>query len=241
MRLVAAAILPFLLLTIIGVPIPDFRPKHSTERFPCENCSCGCRTAAFCWDKCCCHTDQEKLEWAIEHGVKPPKFLVDRVAATGKSTQTVGETKSSKSCCCCSGKSKTNSVVSNGESVKVASQSGSPSASSQVSTSKQIQLKSCASSTRKSCCQKSPIGRSTETSADAKKSKVRIVVLDSLLKCHGIQMALLIFKNCLPTSRQNFEPPIPMQIEKLVIVDQRSSSIYLDADGPVPRSLCVAS
>lgn len=69
-------------------------------RYPCENCACGCTSAEFCWDKCCCHTDAEKLRWANDNGVTPPGFLVDRVK---KSTFMLASLLKSpaKSCCSC--------------------------------------------------------------------------------------------------------------------------------------------
>ncbi|WP_197169427.1 hypothetical protein [Novipirellula galeiformis] len=55
-------------------------PSPAKEgRFPCETCSCGCATAAYCWDQCCCHTDAEKLRWANTNAVAAPSFLVARV------------------------------------------------------------------------------------------------------------------------------------------------------------------
>lgn len=42
------------------------------ERYPCENCPCGCASAGECWRRCCCHTPEERLAWAIENGVRPP-------------------------------------------------------------------------------------------------------------------------------------------------------------------------
>ena len=63
-------------------PLPQLakRGGSSAERHPCESCGCGCSSAAYCWDKCCCHTDEEKLDWAAKNQVQPPKFLVERVA-----------------------------------------------------------------------------------------------------------------------------------------------------------------
>lgn len=61
------------------VPANVAKLSSSAERFPCEHCVCGCFSAAYCWDKCCCHTDEEKLVWAKENGVQPLEFLVDRV------------------------------------------------------------------------------------------------------------------------------------------------------------------
>lgn len=64
---------------VIGLPIV---PTHdrSSGRFPCEQRSCGCSNADHCWDKCCCFSDQEKLAWAAKQGVRPPDFLLARVA-----------------------------------------------------------------------------------------------------------------------------------------------------------------
>jgi len=42
------------------------------ERFPCENCACGCASAHECWTACCCHTTPQRLAWAIREGVMPP-------------------------------------------------------------------------------------------------------------------------------------------------------------------------
>lgn len=83
-RPVAVGLLVMLVLSITGVPLP--RPtKSSSERFPCEKCACHCTSAAQCWDKCCCHTDEEKLAWAAHHGVTPPAFLVRRVDDANRS------------------------------------------------------------------------------------------------------------------------------------------------------------
>lgn len=56
---------------VIGVPIPMPRQAFS-ERFPCENCHCGCSSAEQCWNNCCCHTLEERLAWAKREGVQPP-------------------------------------------------------------------------------------------------------------------------------------------------------------------------
>lgn len=45
------------------------------ERYPCESCGCGCASATECWTHCCCHTEQQRLVWAIENGVMPPTVV----------------------------------------------------------------------------------------------------------------------------------------------------------------------
>lgn len=67
-------------LAITGLPLPAIKKTGHSEPFPCQDCPCGCLTAAQCWDKCCCHSDTEKLAWANTHQGTPPAFLVVRVA-----------------------------------------------------------------------------------------------------------------------------------------------------------------
>ncbi len=45
------------------------------ERYPCESCGCGCASATECWTHCCCHSEHERLVWAIENGVMPPPVV----------------------------------------------------------------------------------------------------------------------------------------------------------------------
>lgn len=105
-----------MLLLLVGIALSGvmLAPAKSqlalgktTERFPCENCPCGCASAEFCWDHCCCHNDREKLQWATENGVMAPRFLVERFAnaAPTESTTNPGmnpdASSAALSCCCC--------------------------------------------------------------------------------------------------------------------------------------------
>lgn len=45
------------------------------ERYPCEDHACGCVSAHECWTNCCCHTMHERLVWALQNKVTPPKDL----------------------------------------------------------------------------------------------------------------------------------------------------------------------
>lgn len=82
------------LIASLGVmPSPGFLARwvESTaagiERYPCEDHACGCISARECWTHCCCHTEHQRLLWAITHGVKPPAdvhFSADEwIAAAG--------------------------------------------------------------------------------------------------------------------------------------------------------------
>jgi hypothetical protein len=48
----------------------------SAERFPCEHCGCGCRSAERCWTQCSCSTYEEKVAWAQRNGVAVPEYAV---------------------------------------------------------------------------------------------------------------------------------------------------------------------
>lgn len=80
------------LVLAVGIPLPNAAPQ-SSERFPCEGCPCGCRTAEQCWANCCCFSMSERLAWAKKNGVTPPAWVVARAECS-----TSGEP---KSCCCC--------------------------------------------------------------------------------------------------------------------------------------------
>ncbi len=63
------------LLTRIGV-LPA-----SAERYPCEGCACGCGSAEHCWTSCCCHTLEERVDWAIANNVAIPRSIAPRAFA----------------------------------------------------------------------------------------------------------------------------------------------------------------
>jgi hypothetical protein len=103
-RVIGALLLLVIGVGLIGIPLPSRKVLETSEKFPCMTCPCGCKTAAKCWDTCCCFTDSEKLEWANRNGVTPPSFLIDRVAAktSGKVTLACCAAKATKavsSCC----------------------------------------------------------------------------------------------------------------------------------------------
>lgn len=90
-RIVSVTLLIVMVAGMCGLPL--HAPSRDKQgRFPCEDCPCGCATADYCWDKCCCHSDSEKLRWARDNGVRPPDFLVARASCSSKNTVA--------SCCC---------------------------------------------------------------------------------------------------------------------------------------------
>lgn len=63
------------LLAVTGVPLPVKVVKDRSQPFPCMHSACGCASAAQCWQSCCCTTPQERLAWARERGIEPPRSL----------------------------------------------------------------------------------------------------------------------------------------------------------------------
>lgn len=63
------------------MPLVSIEPEKrssgdATERFPCENSPCGCRSAQHCWTKCCCRTPKQRAEWAKANKVAPPSYAI---------------------------------------------------------------------------------------------------------------------------------------------------------------------
>ena len=108
-RGISACLLAIFVVGMIGVPLRPVKQVQTQERFPCENCACGCVSADFCWDKCCCHSDEEKLDWAHKNSVAAPDFLIQRVAekrdsASQVSAASPASTASHTAKCCCAAK-----------------------------------------------------------------------------------------------------------------------------------------
>ena len=86
-------------LCSLFVPQPQIRTieKDQSVAFPCQDRPCGCKTADDCWTNCCCFSDQEKLAWAKEHQVEPPKWF----RPIAKSVQLAALDVQARSCSCC--------------------------------------------------------------------------------------------------------------------------------------------
>ncbi len=63
-----------------SMPIPvglvEIADRVDAEPFPCQGCSCGCKSARQCWTSCCCQTPRQRLAWAKKNGVTPPAYAV---------------------------------------------------------------------------------------------------------------------------------------------------------------------
>ncbi|MFO0912629.1 MAG: hypothetical protein U0795_06715 [Pirellulales bacterium] len=105
-RPVAGLLLAVYLLLVFGLPFPSAArtADRPDARYPCEVGRCGCRDAQTCWRNCCCHTPLQRLAWARRHGVTPPEYLHQLIAA-GLSADAAGNPINSQPSTCCSRRS----------------------------------------------------------------------------------------------------------------------------------------
>ena len=63
---------------LASLPIPIAVVSHDAAEdntpFPCRDGKCGCKSAFQCWTSCCCHSAQERLDWAAKNGVAVPEY-----------------------------------------------------------------------------------------------------------------------------------------------------------------------
>lgn len=77
-RCASGILLAIYVVSAAGIPLPTGNMTlKSGEIFPCMDCPCGCNSAEQCWRSCCCHTLAERVDWAREHGVRPPEYAID--------------------------------------------------------------------------------------------------------------------------------------------------------------------
>lgn len=109
-----SAVMYFVVAGGLPLPLPATGTKDVSVPFPCMDSPCGCANAEQCWTSCCCHTHAERIAWAREHGITPPRDLIVDVdtEAAAPSKSSCCTDKSSRlqkpSCCsakqtCCSG------------------------------------------------------------------------------------------------------------------------------------------
>jgi hypothetical protein len=118
------SVLCLFVAVFIVIPIPFVsidRGKSdteiSTERFPCENSPCGCRSAQHCWTKCCCRTPKQRAEWAKANNVTPPSYAIvadeSPVIASKSPACCAKEPKPSAVTNCCTQKNESTKIVAN--------------------------------------------------------------------------------------------------------------------------------
>ena len=103
---VAAILLMGFVAGFVGIPVMSPTRKDRSRPYPCQDHACGCASADECWRHCCCFTNRQKVEWARQHGVTPPDFVVAAAAANAvKPRMFAGMTRAAaagarQGCCC---------------------------------------------------------------------------------------------------------------------------------------------
>ena len=108
------SLLVLLAFCIATLPLPilqlDLSPSDDSTPYPCQSCHCGCKSAFQCWTSCCCHTPEERLEWAEKNGVTPPSYAILKSPATLPVFAATSQASKPTSCChnpnksCCTSK-----------------------------------------------------------------------------------------------------------------------------------------
>jgi hypothetical protein len=80
-RIAVATLIIAFVIGSIGFPVVRRPLKDRSQPFPCQDSVCGCQSAEDCWRHCCCRTNREKLAWAAEHRVTPPRYVVKAALA----------------------------------------------------------------------------------------------------------------------------------------------------------------
>jgi hypothetical protein len=213
-RLISWTLLFAIVVLVLGVPVPSLPvSKSADEPFPCQHCACNCHSAAACWDKCCCHTDSEKLAWANRNGVQPPAFLVARVA---KATQlatfaddypsvesvTLMKEPASKRPACCAHRQ----PVAKEDSARA------------ITTTK-------------------PAEESLST-VDVKKVPVpqgkRVLLWDAIAKCKGIELAAKLLSNTILPRGRELACAEPLLLFVSPLLNERILTRCLPVEPPVP-------
>ena len=221
-RSIVACLLSAIGLLAFGIPISIPVEKDIRQRFPCEAKPCGCDSAAKCWEKCCCHTDEQKIAWAEKNGVEPPSFLVERVAnrkiSVSKAVASAQTT--SKPTCCSSATTKKKPAC--------------------CGTSPEHESHEVTPSTR-SCCNSVAVAQNgndvnPEVPNKAKRTKrTKVVLLTSIADCNGLAMCIEVLSNCLPTQSALKSIASKPLVYNMSLHDEFFLSPPDQVDGPVPR------
>ncbi|MFG0264744.1 MAG: hypothetical protein ACF8AM_06255 [Rhodopirellula sp. JB055] len=209
---------------MVGLPLTAPRPEKE-GRFPCESCPCGCSSADYCWDKCCCHSDLEKLQWAAENDVTPPAFLVARVDVmlseiADRSEQVPHPTCIGGSCCGPDSPGPPPGFAAKMRQHRLNKQTTDTSTCSHTEAEKTT------------CCGDSGCDQPTSPSTS---KPIRLVRLQDAAKCHGIEMVWTMFSSVVvdfEAFELNLSPP-PL-LFRLRLYDEQASVVSLCPEPPVP-------
>jgi hypothetical protein len=207
-----------------GFLLPPRKNNLPTERYPCEFSPCGCLSASHCWEKCCCFTDEEKVEWAEKNDVSIPEHVRDRLREKASIRVDNTQTRVAMKCVNPGERGCGNTSASNASNDSMRS-------SADPTESMFAQFVSSLLGSEKV---EAPEDRETSESTS---SHSRVVLLDSSLKCHGLESLLVMLSSSLlPNSN-------PATTQSTIVVttwhkpcDELFKSACIDVAGPVPRA-----
>lgn len=196
--------------------------------YPCQDHACGCASAHECWTECCCHTEHERLIWAIEHGVLPPAgvtFTDEQWIAAANAVRP-----GSAHCSFCIETLKTS--LARGIAVHGESESDHSRVASCCGESKSCDEPAPrAASKAGSCCETSSAAHATES----KEAPARWGM--SALSCKGKNVLLAVGFPPLPRVTGIGLPlPVPEFLEPIAAIDEYAVSRPLDPTVPPPRA-----
>jgi len=226
---VSLLLLAVLSCGLIGIPAARPVTVHG-ERHPCEGCACGCPSAEFCWDRCCCHTDKEKLRWAAANHVTPPAFLVQRVAEKSKAGPRLGPA----SCCSTGDRADQGDRAGQGE-------SSSACCGSRVACEVEgqpIDELTCTLGTAQSIDsdQAQDAEKDCQACSDqGERSTVRLVRLEDAAKCRGLQSVWTLLSELVPPTNRALQwKPDPPLLSFLRPLNELAVGVVISPDPPVP-------
>ncbi len=196
--------------------------------YPCQDHACGCASAHQCWTECCCHTEHERLVWAIEHGVLPPAgvtFTDEQWIAAANAVRP-----GSAHCSLCVETLKTS--LARGVAIHGESKGDHSRDASCCGESKSCDEPALGAATKAgSCCE-------TSSSAHASKAKGAPARWGmSALSCKGKNVLLAVGFPPLPrVAGMGDLLPAPEFIEPTTPIDEHAASRPLDPTVPPPRA-----
>lgn len=221
---------------VLGIPVFPVVASKDSERFPCEASRCGCATAGQCWDRCCCHSDEEKLAWAAANRVTPPAFLVQRVVAAAGATQAAAAAATSQpvasqlvasnaigmtppSSCCDTGRPSSSCCEAAGPSSSCCEAPAAQTAGDQA-------------------CDDQLAGADSQQASDraAGERRWRLISLVDVGQCQGLQMIWVLLSTAVVDWPCRLPAPTPPYLGNWVAADEARGSVAFPPDPPTPET-----
>lgn len=225
----------------LPLPLPSLEIIHKadTQPFPCQNSTCGCKTARQCWTSCCCRSPEQRLAWGEKNGVTPPKYAVRHSSTNPTAGNTFAGKSSAGKASAASDRTLTVNAVSASKTKSPAKPCCVPGKSANAGTTAATNLHKaiCGSSpSNDACCSEEQTVSSKENSEN-RSSKTQITLSIMALKCQGKSTAFTLLPWTIlssPLQVAKFDPTVG-----LLLVPHRelAASIFYQPDTPPPKRM----